>query len=68
MFELNCPEDENAHSLACSVPCNSPLKGKNLKYTSLAESKFYTSDALYKLYYSANTLSFIAFPIHEPKV
>lgn len=65
MFELNGCEDENADSIASSVPHNSPLKCTNLKYTSLAENKFYTYDALYELYYSANTLNFIAFPSYE---
>lgn len=64
MFELNYCEDENADSIACSVPHNSPLKCTNLKYTSLAENMFYTFDALYKLYHSGNTLNCIAFPGH----
>lgn len=68
MFEFNCSEDENAPSIVCSVPRNSLLKGKSLKYTSSAENKFYTYDAPYKLYYSANTLNFINFPFMKPEV
>lgn len=75
MFELNCTEAENAHSIACSVSCQLLQKGKNLvleqranlKLISLAKNKFYTYDTLYKLYYSPNIFHFIAFPIHDSK-
>lgn len=58
----------NAISNACSVPCNSHLKGKNLKYTSSAENKFYTHGALINYIIQQTLWVLLHFPYMKPKV